>query len=303
MIEPWRQRLGPGLCELIAELGACPAGVEQITRQRSNVDVRGSFRVALADGRTIKARRFDSAAKAAAARALRAGLDMAFLPRVIGQRGDGMLEAWIEGRVLCARHITLDECTEAGRMLGALHAAGAGDGDPADGMPLSAAGWINRVGEHLRLLSAAGVVTGERAARIEQAAMSCVPARVTIGVVHRDWCPENLVIDGAPGSGRMHCIDNGTLTVGVIEEDLARLRHRWPMSDVQQAAFAAGYARHRDAAGLNEPGLFWRIAVVVGAARYRLPDAAEAAAVLEPLDAALDAAAAAVTQTLPAAPW
>ena len=285
MLEQCIANLGPDLCGLIAALPVPPVRIEQITRQASNLDVRGSFRLDFAapgpapgHGRVIKARRFDSATKAAAAAELRHRLAAPFLPRVLAQHGDGMLEQWIEGRVLSAEGVTLEQCGEAGRMLGSLHGSSPKSG--RDGLPLNMTGWLERVREHLRLLAEAGVISGERMARIEQAAIGCVPARVTVGVVHRDWCPENLVIDESPGSGRMHCIDNGTLTLGVIEEDLARLRYRWPMSDVQQAAFAVGYGEHRDPACLSERGLFWTIAVLTSAARYRLPNGAEAAEIM-----------------------
>lgn len=104
-------------------------------------------------------------------------------------------------------------------------------------------------------------------------------AEVAFGVVHRDLCPENLVVEAG---GRLLSADNGSLTIGAIEEGPSRVGCRRPMDAAERQAFAEGYGAHADPAPFLHPRRFRIIAVLSNSARVRLGlSRAEAAAVLD----------------------
>ena len=87
------------------------------------------------------------------------------------------------------------------------------------------------------------------------------------GVIHKDLCPENLVIDPR---GIVHAVDNEWMTIGPTAFDLARTWYRWPMPEPAWRHYLSTYACLHD----PEPALahftFWRIAVVSKSARVRV---------------------------------
>ena len=89
--------------------------------------------------------------------------------------------------------------------------------------------------------------------------MSETPEECEIGVVHRDLCPENLV---RGREGRLFCVDNGSLSIGAIAEDLCRVWYRWPMKSDERQAFAEGYSAFGDPTAFCQPSTFWMVAVV-----------------------------------------
>jgi hypothetical protein len=115
----------------------------------------------------------------------------------------------------------------------------------------------------------------ERADLLYGLAMAHLPATLTLGIVHRDLCPENLITDAR---GRLISVDNGSMTIGAIDEDLCRVWYRWPMTAGERKAFVTGYEEYRSADGFGQPSLFWVVVVIVNSARARLRSSATAAA-------------------------
>src|SRR5262249_50894963 len=93
-----------------------------------------------------------------------------------------------------------------------------------------------------------------------------VPDHQETGIIHRDFCGENLVLDPL---GTPHIVDNGTLTVDAYHFDLARTWYRWPMTSAERRAFEAGYAACGDLASYRAHFPFWAVAVLVEAALFR----------------------------------
>ncbi len=137
------------------------------------------------------------------------------------------------------------------------------------------AGWVDKMRRNLAKLSQAGLISTARSKELEYLAMSDLPEKIDIGVVHRDLCPENLLQDGRH---RLFCVDNGSLCVGAIAEDLCRVWYRWPMSKQERQAFAEGYSSFGDPAAFCQPSAFWMVAVVTNSARVRLVHSGSAAA-------------------------
>ncbi len=91
------------------------------------------------------------------------------------------------------------------------------------------------------------------------------PSDVIVGFVHRDFCPENLVLWG----GTIHSIDNAMLSVDACDEDLARTVYRWPHSE-SLPAFLDAYGHYRKYDSFVAHFEFWAMLVLSKAAEFRL---------------------------------
>lgn len=169
------------------------------------------YRVDLADGRTLKARRLESAAAARHLVALRAGIDAAFAP-VVARHDAVLLEAWIEGTLLTA----LDpeaRAAEAGALLARLHATTVATAATA----LDVGALRDRARAELGTVAATGKITAAERASLARLLERHPPSVAASVLVHRDFCAENMLVDP---QGRMHVIDNEWLDVAAAPDDV-----------------------------------------------------------------------------------
>ena len=159
-------------------------------------------------------------------------------------------------------------------MLGTLHRQPIPPLDDTGFVPFAMTDWIEQLQQCLLQLVEAKLLSLEYADQLKQLAMTEQPSDLATSVVHRDLCPENLVRDD---NGKLFSIDNGSMVVGSIEEDLCRVWYRWPMNTEEQQAFAQGYRKHGDPSGMVQPSLFWRIVVITKSACVRLVQSKQAA--------------------------
>lgn len=219
---------------------------------------RSTHRVELEDGRTLKARRLESADEARRLCGLQIRACEAFV-RPVGHAGRVLLEPWIEGDRLTARDGEA-RAREAGALLGRLHAS----------LPRGAAvtvatrPWREQAEAELRRLAAGGDLTGAQIARLAERLARSDPGLDRAALVHRDFCPENLLIDRR---GCLRVVDNEWLRVDAAGWDLARSFAEWPMTRVAREEFLGGYRSSGPAPVSAEP--FWEIVVALWTARVR----------------------------------
>jgi len=234
---------------------------------------RSTWRVALAEGGSLKARVLESEAAARELVELRAGLEPAFVP-ALACRGPVLVEQWIEGELLAAGP-SAARAAEAGALLGRLHAR------PVSGAPATVPTdrWRAQAENDLDLVLAAGELEPREARVLRERLARDDPGRAPTALIHRDFCAENMLVDPA---GRLHVIDNEWFLVDAVGLDLGRTLHRWPLPPAARDEFLAAY---RDSAR-HDPGPpdFWILFSVLWSARIRLdqPPARRA----EPLEAA-----------------
>jgi len=228
---------------------------------------RRTLRAETLEGRVFKLRLFESAEEAAALATLRARVDVPFLPR-IERRGPLLLEPWIEGECLSPAQAET-RSHELGCLLGRLHAA-----RPADAPAfVSSQERRERALEDLSRLSSAGALSADAGEALQAELARRNPGGAPAVLVHRDFCPENLVTDAA---GKLHLIDNEWLGLDAAGVDLGRSWSRWPVTDLAWQAFLGGYA-----STAPEPPAalrFWQIAMAARGANLRLGGPAEALA-------------------------
>jgi aminoglycoside phosphotransferase (APT) family kinase protein len=106
-----------------------------------------------------------------------------------------------------------------------------------------------------------------------------------VGLVHKDFCRENMVVSP---DGVVRVVDNETLAVDCPDYDLTRTWYRWPMDPAQAVAYLAGYRRHRSTETLARHFPFWAVAVLSESALFRLRRGLSAALPLGRLRELLD---------------
>jgi hypothetical protein len=259
-------RLGPDLQQLLAMMVTPPARVEEITTAPSTKSPRAAFRLHFTDGRLLKGRRFKSAAHALTARLAIVAAPPGMFPAVLAHHGEALLEEWVDGEALDPEDASSSILGEVGRTLATLHQS------PVPGMtfgeePRNGLLAMNdRLQRDLRHLTAEGMIARTRASRLIAVARRAAPARAQVGVAVRDVRPENLLRDR---EGRLVWVDTGSIMVGPVDEDLARIWHHWPMGDEARAGFLAAYQRVRDASDFLTSLPFWSVVVLAHSARIR----------------------------------
>jgi hypothetical protein len=256
--------LGDDLVALLSGLPSrvvCATPITSLNARRSS---RATFRIALADGSELKARRFDSEFEAVRVARLTRHLNDPLVPAAIAQRGATLIEPWIEGRPLVADDLAPNELHACGALLAAIHLTSAPPGFDGE-VAVARREREGRLTENLRGLLAAGRLDAEFARRAHAAAEP-VPSMPVIGLIHGDFCPENLVRTQA---GRIFSVDNETMRFEALDYDLARSWHRWPMSAVQARSFLDGYASHRSPDSFLRHFSYWAICALVDATMFR----------------------------------
>lgn len=183
--------------------------------------------------------------------------------RILFQSDQSTIENWIDGETIGDSKDT-SMTMEAGRLLGLIH-----ETPPPD---LSTHQNHKSIEEYeselivgLDQLTSFEFIDLPFAKQVHNAAMAAKPGTAEVGLIHRDFCGENLVL-----SNNLVCsIDNTTFALGPFDIDLARTWYRWRMPAEQWTAFLEGYSQHRDDTFFRKHGFFWKASVLVQATLMR----------------------------------
>ena len=250
--------VGDDIVAALATLGAEPVDAVCITGLPAEQTDRATFRIALADGRIVKARRFRRAARAERSARLAQALSHEHVPPPLLVSGRITIESWLDGVAISTLPSNQRRLEQAADLLGSLHA-------PPGAHPHSRSTSTLLASTRRRLASLGGRGT---LVRDEVDALLCAmqrlaPAAAAVGITHNDFCADNLVQDAG---GRLVLVDNEGLRRGFLDYDLARTWYRWPMPDADWRAFTARYRSWRTP---DDRIAFWRIAAVVKSAHLR----------------------------------
>ncbi len=195
--------------------------------------MRFAFRVETHDGQTLKARHCGDANEAQRIEELRRGLEDSFAP-VLERIGAVLLEEWVEGEMLDV--LAAEEWVPlAGALLGRLHARPLPTGVAAE---VGTARRNETAEIDLDTLQAASALTAGECRAVRDALRAADPVRSRVVLNHKDFCVENMLIDG---SGQLRIIDTEQLAFDSGGFDLGWTWHRWPMSAASWARFVAAY--------------------------------------------------------------
>ncbi len=266
--------LEPEVSEALAKENLQPGRFRCISNLRSPGYYRAAYRIELADGRVIKARRLENEAVAHDLLRIRRRLPDAFAP-VFTRHGRVLLEEWVLGEPLGDAPPEPARLAEAGVLLGELHAHAQLDGQRLHQVRSTAAHRDSAM-RKLQQFVATGALKPGAARELTQAILRLDPGQAKFGLVHLDFCGENMVIDRL---GQLRVVDNERMGVDALGFDLARAWHRWALPDAAWETFQSAYAA---CLPWNDPlkaPTFWRLRAISGAAAVLLrycPDRAEA---------------------------
>jgi hypothetical protein len=261
-----RDKLGADLWTLVKAVGPPLKSVSLLTTLSSKCLVRASFRLEFADGTLLKGRRFESDADAERVGLLSRLLDQRHFPRVVDRRGAALLIEWIVGRPVPSEWPDDDIWKHCGEIMGAMHVVRPSQ-ELRGRYGCTAAGWQTRLRANIEELARLRALDGREVQLALELAGSEAPGDVATGLIHGDFCAENLV---EAASGRIAVVDNETLSVDAYAYDLARTWSRWPMDRRHVQAFYEGYHRHRESTDFREHFRYWATAVLTEAAVFRL---------------------------------
>lgn len=235
--------------------------------------IKQTFRVRLADGSTVKARTLLTPEHATEWLALRRHVgERQYLASMIAASGQWVIEEWVRGTPLGDLPAEPADIEESAAVLAELHSlpitASLSCRDAVDHA-------LARIDTLLAALIDGGAIDSRVARTLLSRASDSAPVLVHAGILHYDFCPENLVRHAGRG---IVSIDHEWLQVGAVEMDLARMLARWPLAPDEQRRFLRAYhaAGGRGTGDLD----FWKLYVDVLAAEFRvrrgLSEAAEA---------------------------
>lgn len=258
--------LGKDFVAIVGRVGSQLVEVVSLTRLSFREDRTGCYRLRFADGRIFKYRRMVSARGAETVERLISRIDAPNIPRVVDRHGAGLLIEFVDGGPVRRRGQTRKLLVETAALQGKIHLTEAADllaGEP----PLRMSDEAVDLGRRIDRLTARKAITRHEADRLTELAISQIPQECQIGVVHRDYCAENLLVSDA---GDFYIVDNEAIRIGPFDFDLARTWYRWPMSPTERAVYWESYGEHRDLSSFSSSFLFWAIDVMVRSALYRL---------------------------------
>lgn len=243
--------------EAVVSYGAKPVSIQPIGAfpglKRAG---RRCFRVECEDGVVLKARDLVNVEESRALAGHRAGLDPAFVP-ILHLDGSVLVEAWVEGTEADLAAAT-DRAEVAGALLGGAHSS-----TPVAG-ETSTAAYLEEAAADIARLGGDGSLDAAERAAIEALIAELDPGFFQPVLAHRDYCPENFVVDPAGG---LHVVDNEWFEPGAAGFDLARSFNRWPMSAAVRSRFLDGYRNLAEVPGSLD---FWTAVEALSSARiYR----------------------------------
>jgi aminoglycoside phosphotransferase len=258
---PVRARLSRATHARLAKAGVIVVGERLLARSGDAL----AWRLEVADGGTVKLRRFPRALDARRVGAYLALAHGVGLPQPLWQEDRLLLTEFVVGTSLdvVLRQRGAHEARwvrEAGRLLAALHAVPVNrrHARPLRGLRRSAS-----LGP--ALLAERGLMSSEAAARFERLRP---PRNPPVSLTHGDLCPENLIVE--PG-GRLRVIDEERLAVRHSAFDLARAVQRWRLDRRLERVLLAGYGEAGGDARSYEDGRgFWLASAWGTSAVYRV---------------------------------
>jgi len=223
---------------------------------------RKTYRIEHEEG-TVKARLLEDESTAATLTDFRRELPEDFA-RVLSRFGRVLIEEWIEGEALPEvperRHLET-----AGRLLGDLHARQSCRGRSLHEMR-AATDHQGAARICLQRLASHGVLAEEAALRLESVLDRSRPPTAVHGLVHLDFCGENMVVDR---SGRLRVVDNERIGLDSLAYDLARTWYRWALPASAWDAFFVSYAASLPFPHPMDSFVFWKVVVAARSAELR----------------------------------
>jgi aminoglycoside phosphotransferase (APT) family kinase protein len=262
----WTFDPGDRLGDAVRALGLAASSINSLASVTPYTRLPRSYLVTTDTGSQVKIRFGRREAITARAAALSAVLADSRVPAPIARVGRLTAEIWIPGHVLSSLGLAKRHVDAAAELLASVHQFPGLAGERLPRYQLT--GPIHRRAERqLSELAGARIVRQRDLPALQAILERGLPARAQWGLVHGDFCAENLVWRA---DDTLVSIDNETIGRGFIEYDVARTWYRWPMAASQRHRFDHSYrAALRMKAPSGAESRAWRLAAAVKGVHLR----------------------------------
>lgn len=248
---------------LLRRLPDRPSGIVEITALRGRTSDRAyAFHVTFPNGTCIKARRFPPGFDCETLRQTLSLLPTDRFAQIRANNARASLEDWVEGATLDTLPCSESLLIASGRFLAEIHGALPAETPNCDVLDQ----YGPALTTSLLSLRQAGLLDSSRTRHLHAFVSRNAPQRCQQGLTHRDFCGANLVMR----SGTIVAIDNVTMKVSALDEDLARTWYRWPLGEGEWRTFLRGYSESREIDSYLAHERFWRTTTLIHAAAVRL---------------------------------
>ena len=214
----------------------------------------------------LRGRRFERGDHAERVEYLSQFLDHRHFPKALARCGPALLLEWVEGQALSHGQWPPELLQTCGALQGLVHSTPLPQEMGSQNQPAANNKKV-RLERDIRALVQHGALDGLEGAQFIDLAESHAPHTFAVGLVHGDFCAENMVLR-APGN--VYVIDSEKLSIDAYDYDLGRTWYRWPMTAVQREAYYDGYNQHRSSTDFVQHFFYWAIVVLVDSAAFRL---------------------------------
>lgn len=257
--------LDPEIAVALDRAGLRVRAFRRISKIRSPDARRSVYWIDLDSGHAIRARRVEDEETAHRLFEIRRDLPDAFAP-AFACYGAVLLEDWIDGKELGDTPPSDAHLVDVGSLLAHLHATPTVAGHPVHQMGSTAA-WRDKAEGGLREIFAASGLDKQTAGLIHGALERRDPGQAIFGLVHTDFCGENMIVDRM---GRLRVVDNERIGIDALGFDLARTWYRWALPAPAWERLQSVYAARMPFAEPLQTFGFWSIVAVVHSAALRL---------------------------------
>jgi hypothetical protein len=258
---------------LVQLLGADVSDAAPLSTFRSLDSARLSFRVELGDGTRVKLRRLGDALAIERVGFMRRLSETGQFARVLRTRGRLLVEEWVDGASLALAPRAAATLEAAGALLAHVHVTPP-DSTVTESARASTRAFVDAIDADLGTLETARVLDAAGARAIRAAVAAHDPGSTEHGLIHRDFCAENIVVRC---DGTLCVVDNEDVRPGAPDGDLIRALQRWPLDRVSRLSFLSGYAHVRNPRYAHRDIVFWSMWSWALSARVRLTAGDEAA--------------------------
>jgi len=184
--------------------------------------------------------------------------------RVLAGHGRAMLEEWAPGTLAASMEPDPQVSGAAGELLGRLHTSEIRV-NGHKGEDVTPQWYLHRAEGNLASLVGQGKISTTSAGKLLDAGKVLKPAKTEIGIIHMDFCAENMVWTPVE---KLVVFDNERFRFGPLDFDLARCFMRWPQTAQYLGYFRKAYEHHRSMASFDADGKFWKFCALAQSAWY-----------------------------------
>lgn len=253
--------------KLVKQIGDLDSFLEISTAKNSATN-KASYRLVFKNGEILKGRIISKPEKLYRIKHITSLWGSKYCCQILMAHENATIEEWINGKALKTLETKPSHLIQGANALASLHKMQISKDNPMFQSLPSIEERLVQLRKQIFNIKNHHLLGSEKCIRLEKIAIDNAPQSAKFGYTHRDYCAENLVL--REDSVSICSIDNETITIGELDEDLARTLYRWEMKHEEKKLFLDEYNKQTG----RQPHLshfkFWTIYVMVQSLNYKM---------------------------------